>query len=96
MTIQGIIITLSDLVNVAIPVLISLALALFLWGATKYVLAGDSVEGRSKGRGLMIYGIIALFVIVSVWGLVNVLANTFQVGFTTAADAMPGQIVPTR
>ena len=37
----------------------------------------------------MIYGIIALFVMVSVWGLVNVLSGTF--GFTkTEAPTLPG------
>ena len=46
----------------------------------KFILAAGSEEGRKEGRNIMIWGIIALFVIVSVWGLVQVLNNTFLGG----------------
>ncbi len=38
--------------------------------------AGDETA-RTEARNIMIWGIIALFVMVSVWGLVNVLDDTF-------------------
>lgn len=63
-----------------IPLLISLALVMFLAGIVKYVASGDSEEKRDAGKGLMLFGIIALFVMVSVWGFVNILLNTFFAG----------------
>lgn len=59
-----------------VPILISLALVAFMWGVLKYILpAGD--EGKMKeGRQMMIYGIIGIAVMVSVWGLVNLVIET--------------------
>ena len=35
-------------------------------------------KARNKGKNIMIYGIIGLFVMVSFWGIVNILINTFE------------------
>ncbi len=60
-----------------VPFLIGLGLILFLVGVVKFVGAGDNEEKRQTGREMMIFGIIALFVMVSVWGFVNILSNSF-------------------
>ncbi len=60
-----------------IPFLIGLAVVLFMAGVVRYVAAGDNEEKRQGGRDLMIFGIIALFVMVSVWGFVKILHTTF-------------------
>ncbi len=64
------------LIDRLIPLLISLGLVLFLIGVLRFVTAGDNEEKRQGGRDLMIFGIIALFVMVSVWGFVNILSQT--------------------
>jgi len=82
--------TFADLINVIIssvvnPLIIlvsSLALLYFLWGVSKYILHSGNEEKRGEGYQMMIYGVIALFVMVSVWGLVGVLSNTFLGGAT--------------
>ncbi|MEN9852405.1 MAG: hypothetical protein RI996_348 [Candidatus Parcubacteria bacterium] len=68
---KGVAKLLSDiggLVDMSIAILVTLALAVFFWGLVKYIfkLGGKGGDG---GRALMIYGIIALFVMVSIWGL---------------------------
>lgn len=60
-----------------IPLLISIGLIIFLAGVIRFVSAGDDEEKRQGGRQMMIFGIIALFVMVGVWGFVNMLSNTF-------------------
>ena len=60
-----------------LPVLVGFALVVFFWGLIKYMWsAADSSEAHAQGRQLMIWGIIALFVMVSVWGLVEFLQLT--------------------
>jgi hypothetical protein len=39
-------------------------------------------EKRKAGKSFMIWGLIALFVMVSIWGLVGVLSNTFGINKT--------------
>jgi hypothetical protein len=70
----------ASVVNPLIVLVSSLAVLYFLWGVSKYILHSGNEEKRAEGYQMMIYGIIALFVMVSVWGLVGVLANTFLGG----------------
>ena len=61
----------------AVDLLIAAAVVLLLYGVVKYISSGDNEEERKKGKDLIVYGIIGLFVMVSVWGLVNILTGTF-------------------
>lgn len=56
--------------------LIALTVLTFLYGLMKYMYKGQSSDtARSEGRKLMLWGIIGLFVMTSVWGLVTILAS---------------------
>ena len=62
-----------------IPFIWAIAFVVFIWGVFLYFIAGGhDEEKREKGKGLMLWGIIGFFVMVSVWGLVNILRGTFQ------------------
>jgi hypothetical protein len=54
------------------------------------VRAGDNEEKRQAGRDLMWFGIIALFVMIGVWGFVNILYHTFF-GRDTQFSSLPKQ-----
>ena len=73
---------LIDLVETTIdrlaPLFIAIAVIVLLVAIVNYMRAGEDEEKRSKAKSLMIYGIIGLFVMVSVWGLVNLLTGTFD------------------
>ncbi len=60
-----------------IPVLILIAVVTFMTGVLRFLNAGDVAEKRSAGRKIMLYGIIILFVMVSIWGFVNILTQSF-------------------
>ncbi len=64
-----------------VPLLFSMAIVAFLYGVQKYILAGASEDKVKEGRDMMIYGIIGLAVMFSVWGLVRLVLNTFFGGF---------------
>ncbi len=65
------------------PLLILFASAVFAWGVTQYILNAENEAKREKGKQFMIWGLISLFVIVSIWGLVHMLAGDF--GLQSAA-----------
>ncbi len=67
----------GNILKPLVPLIVTLALVYFLWGASKYILHGGDETKRAEGQKMMIYGVIALFVMVSVWGFVLVLQNTF-------------------
>lgn len=64
------------ILNSIVPVLLALGVLYFVFGVVQYVI-GDEGEAKKKGRDRIISGIIGLAVIVSMWGLVNIVTNTF-------------------
>lgn len=62
-----------------IPVLLIVAFALFLWGVIKFIFAGGDEEKRKTAKNYIIYGLIGLFVMVAVWGIIRIVLGTFDV-----------------
>lgn len=54
--------------NILIPIAFTLALLFFFWGVAKYIWSEG--QGKEDGRKIMIWGIVALFVMSSVWGII--------------------------
>lgn|SRR3989344_9684342 len=68
-----------NIVNILIPILIAIALVYFIVGVIQYITAGGEEDKRKEARDRIIYGVIGLFAIVAVWGLVGIVANFFGV-----------------
>jgi len=64
------------IINPLIIFIFALALAYFLFGITKYLLNPDSEEIRKLSKNQMLYGIIGMFIMVSVFGIMNILLTT--------------------
>ena len=70
--------SLISILNGLIPLFLALAAVYFLWGVLQFVSSGDDEEARKNARARMIHGVIAIFVMVSLWGFVNVLVDTLN------------------
>jgi len=88
---DGVLKVFSNLINLAIPIIIALAVLYFFWGLATFILNAGNEDKRSEGRQIMIYGIIALFVMVSVFGLIRLLQETFGLQGETN-PIIPGEI----
>ena len=84
--------TLHDLVgtiavyfNDALALLMGLAIVMFVWYVVKFFIQ-PSEDGRKEGSQYIMWSVIGFFVIFSVWGLVNILINTFNLGHNTAGS----------
>jgi hypothetical protein len=65
--------------NIAVPVLFAIAFIVFIWGAFQTFIVGANDEGtKETGRNLMLYSLIGFFVMISIWGLVNIVVGTFS------------------
>lgn len=63
--------------------LLVLATLVFVWGIVKYVSAGGDAAKVTEARNYMVWGIVGLAIMGSVWVLVNWLTGAF---FTTGVD----------
>ncbi len=60
----------------------------FIWTVIQYITAKDA-DSRKEYRGKMVAGIVGLFVIVSVWGIVYFIGNTLGLGGGTSPYSLP-------
>lgn len=71
-----------------VPVIFAIAFIVFIWGVYTYFIAGGgNEEKRKEGRTFVMYGIIGFFIMISVWGIVNVLLSTLS--FQNTKPALP-------
>src|SRR3989344_450897 len=62
------------------PALAGLALLVFFWGVVKFIFNAGDEEKRREGKKFMLWGIIALFVVVSIWGIVIFISRSLGTG----------------
>jgi len=55
-----------------ISVLFALALAIFLWGIAEFVWGAGNDTKIEEGKQHMLYGVIGMVIMVSVYGIINV------------------------
>lgn len=68
----------TQIINgVLVPMIFAIAFLVFIWGVVQAFLLKDE-EAREKGKSYILWGVIAMFVMASVWGLVNILIGTFN------------------
>ncbi len=78
-TAQSILQTVKAGIDYMIPLIMALAVLVFLWGVVKYITAGGDAEKEKTARGYIIYGLIGIFVLVAFWGIIQILTNTFGI-----------------
>lgn len=71
----------NTFLNALIGLFITLAIVVFFWGLIKY-LTNLTGESGKEGIQIMLWGVIAIFVMVSVWGIIRLLQSTFRVTST--------------
>jgi bacteriorhodopsin len=80
---------LTNIGNILIELLISLAVIWIIWSVVRYILAADQPDKRKELGKAILYGIVGLFVILSIWGLVNILSNTFSTNTAAPVNQYP-------
>lgn len=70
----------SKLINIGnlfTYLLIALAVIYIIWNVVMYMIKPGEDDRKVAGKAIL-YGIVGLFVILSIWGLVNILVGTFR------------------
>lgn len=90
---EGVISRIIGFINsVLIPSIFAIAFLVFVWGVFKaFILGGHDSEKRDEGKQLVIWSIIGFVVMLSVWGIVNLVASSL--GFQ--GERLDGNAIPT-
>lgn len=83
---------LAQIINRLIPLTAGLAVLFFIYGLAKYILAAGSEESKSTGRRIMVGGIIALFVITAIGGILQFIGSIFDINTEAPTTLQPPRI----
>jgi hypothetical protein len=88
--VAGVVGCIISLINYALYLIMAFSVLYVVWGAFNMM----REEKREEGKQTIYYGIIGLFVMISVWGLVNILSATFGGLADAPAHSAPQLIRP--
>ncbi len=66
----------GDVLQPIVYLLITLAIVFFLWGVVQFISGADNAERVGEGRNHILWGLVGLFIMVSVVGIMNLLCNS--------------------
>jgi uncharacterized membrane protein len=69
----------AAIINPLIFLLFALAALYFVIGLFQFVANSSSDEAREKGKRHMMYGVIGIFIMIGVFGIIQLLLNTFGI-----------------
>lgn len=66
-----------NLLDMVVAVLVGIATLIFVYGAAEYVFQAGSEGDVEAGRNRMLAGVVGLFFIAVIWGVVRIVGATF-------------------
>jgi hypothetical protein len=76
-------------VNPAILVVFSFGLLMFVFGLVEFLYTLSKGGNVDKGRDHMLWGVVGMFIMVSVFGIIRLLSNTFGLGVGPGGTYQP-------
>lgn len=74
------------ILKLLIPMAFALAILFFFYGVAKYIGKAGDPKAQEEGKNIMIYGVIGIAVMASVYGIVAYLQNT--IGITPGQNSI--------
>ena len=84
----------GDLLGTLIPILMTIALVVFFWGLVRYLFAAGDPEKASTSKHLMIWGVVALFIMTAVWGLTRIIGTTLGINSSNSQAPSTSNLIP--
>ena len=76
-TLYALIEKIDGILRTIIVIMFPLATAFFLWGVIQYISSSNDEKKLKDARQKIIYGVIGLFMMVAVWGIVRAIVTSF-------------------
>lgn len=67
------------IINPLIVFLFALAMVYFIYGLARYLLSPDNEEVRKTSKQQILWGIVGMFIMISVFGILSLIMNTFGI-----------------
>lgn len=89
MTFADLIAKFIDIINPILTLLVAVAMLVFFKGLVGFIAKSGDEKSHAEGRSLMVWGLIALFVMVSTIGILRFAFRDLGLGGTFAIPTLP-------
>lgn len=55
------------------------ALVVFFWGIVQFISKSNTDDGREKGKRNIVWGVVGMFIMFSVYGIIHFILQTFGI-----------------
>lgn len=77
------------ILNPLIQLVFAVALIVFLYGMVEFLINQESEEKKTAGKRHMLWGVIGMTIMFSVWGILTIVLDTFNI---TGIDPQKGTV----
>ncbi len=77
--VKSLLCSILGLLTLVTPIVVTLALVFFFWGVAQFILHSGDEKTRDDGKKKILWGIIALFVMFSIKGIISTVGNTLVI-----------------
>ncbi|HYC83529.1 MAG TPA: hypothetical protein VEB60_03250 [Candidatus Paceibacterota bacterium] len=68
----------TEILQPIVGVLFAAAVLIFFWGVVEFIAGAENPKARDLGKQHMIWGVVGLFIMVSVNGILNLICDTIN------------------
>ena len=65
--------------NPIIYLMIGVSVVVFLWGIVEFIAKFDNEDVKERGKRNMLWGLIGMFIMFGVFGIINLILGTFAI-----------------
>lgn len=80
------IVSFGNIVDRLIPIVFTLGILAFFWGLVKYIFAQSSEDSKKDAKNIMIWSLVALFIMTSVFGIIKLARDTLNITDTNGGS----------
>ena len=77
----------SEVLQPVMTVVFAAGFFLFIWGLVKFLWNVEDGSGQIEGKSHIVWGVVGMFVMVSIWSIIALLDNTFGLGALSGGAA---------
>lgn len=78
----------------SMKIVFALGMMLFVYGLVEFLWDLDNPGAKESGKQHMVWGIVGVLIMVSVWSIIAIVLGTFGIDYNTATDATRANVVP--